>query len=132
MSTRRSARAASRQASSRGASPAISAVDIPATPRRTSRRAGNAPLPAIGLRTSTAYGTNTVPEPTRAAGPQVSEQLNSVLGGILNPVPETDTPSSKFQSPDVRKFANQLEPSLRRPQGARMDTAVVALLLLHL
>jgi hypothetical protein len=99
MSTRRSTRATSRQASSRGASPAISTADIPATPRRASRRggsAGNATLTAVGLRTSTAYGTNTVPEPARAAGPQVGEQLNSVLGEILNPVTETDTPGSKF------------------------------------
>jgi hypothetical protein len=97
MSTRRSTRATSRQASSRGASPAISTADIPATPRRASRRGGstvNAPLPAVGLRTSTAYGTNTVPEPARAAGPQVGEQLNSVLGEILKPVQETT--GSKF------------------------------------
>jgi hypothetical protein len=99
MSTRRSTRATSRQASSRGASPAISTADIPASPRRASRRGGstgNAALPAVGLRTSTAYGTNTVPEPARAAGPQVGEQLNSILGEILNPVTETDTPGSKF------------------------------------
>jgi hypothetical protein len=105
MSTRRSTRATSRQASSRGASPAISTADVPATPRRTSRRGGNtgnAPLPAVGLRTSTAYGTNTVPEPARAAGPQVGEQLNSVLGGILNPVIETNTSSSKFQWVEAR------------------------------
>lgn len=99
MSTRRSTRATSRQASSRGASPAISTADVPATPRRATRRGGsaaNAPLPAVGLRTSTAYGTNTVPEPARAAGPQVGEQLDSVLGGILNPIVETNDPGGKF------------------------------------
>ena len=99
MSTRRSTRASSRQASSRGASPAISTADIPATPRRALRRggaAGNAQLPAIGTRTSTAYGTNTVPEPARAGGPQVGQQLNSVLGGILDPIAASTTSSSKF------------------------------------
>jgi len=99
MSTRRSTRATSRQASSRGASPAISTADIPATPRRPSRRggaAGNAPLPVVGTRTSTAYGTNTVPEPARATGPQVGQQLNSVLGDILDPIAAATTPGSKF------------------------------------
>jgi hypothetical protein len=103
MSTRRSTRATSRQASDRGASPAISTADIPATPRRASRRGGstaNAPLPAVGLRTSTAYGTNTVPEPARAAGAQVGEQLNNILGGILNPVPETTTSDGMFLQPE--------------------------------
>jgi len=100
MSTRRSTRATSRQASDRGASPAISTADIPATPRRASRRGGTpgiAPLPAIGTRTSTAYGTNTVPEPPRGAGPQVGQQLNSVLGGILDPIAAVTTPGSKFE-----------------------------------
>ncbi|KAE9371450.1 hypothetical protein N431DRAFT_441452 [Stipitochalara longipes BDJ] len=105
MSTRRSTRATSRQASSRGASPAISTADIPATPRRASRRgaaAGNPPLPAIGTRTSTAYGTNTVPEPARATGPQVGQQLNSVLGGILDPIPAATTPGRGSRTPAGR------------------------------
>jgi hypothetical protein len=102
MSTRRSTRATSRQASSRGASPAISNADIPNTPvsatRRASRRSGNAPLPAVGLRASAAYGTNTVAQPGRVAGPQVSDQISNVLSGLLEPVPEIDheNGSSKF------------------------------------
>ncbi|PMD35914.1 hypothetical protein L207DRAFT_515658 [Hyaloscypha variabilis F] len=105
MSTRRSTRATSRQASDRGASPAISTADIPATPRRASRRGGTpgiAPLPAIGTRTSTAYGTNTVPEPPRGAGPQVGQQLNSVLGGILDPIAAVTTPGRRSRTPAGR------------------------------
>jgi hypothetical protein len=106
MSTRRSTRATSRQADSRGASPAISTADIPATPRRASRKSGTVtlntgPLPPVGVRASTAYGTNTIPDPARSAGPQVSQQLNSVLSGILNTVPEND---SKFHSSKNRKL----------------------------
>lgn len=88
MSTRRSTRATSRQASEAGASPAPSTA---ATPRR--RRPANAPLPAVGTRTSTAYGTNTVAQPSRAAGPQISNQVIDVLQGIIQ---NDDTASSKF------------------------------------
>jgi hypothetical protein len=106
MSTRRSTRATSRQASSRGASPAISNPDIPNTPasatRRTSRRAGNTTLPAVGLRASTAYGTNTVAQPGRAAGPQVSDQISNVLSGLLEPVPENDHENGGSKPSDLK------------------------------
>lgn len=95
MSTRRSTRATSKQASSRGASPAVSAADFP-TPRRTTRRAGNEPLPAIGIKTSTAYGTNTLAEPARSSGPEIAAQLDSVLGNILRPTGGAS--SSKFDA----------------------------------
>ena len=88
MSTRRTTRATSRQASETGASPAPSTA---ATPRR--RRLANTVLPAVGTRTSTAYGTNTVPQPSRAAGPQVSNQVVDILHGIIQ---NDDTASSKF------------------------------------
>ncbi|KAG4444207.1 hypothetical protein IFR05_000304 [Cadophora sp. M221] len=84
MSTRRSTRGASRQASSRGASPAISTSDIPATPRRAARRPSN-PLPAVGARQSTAYGSNTIPPPA-ADAPPVSRGFSEVLEAELNPV----------------------------------------------
>jgi len=97
MSTRRTTRATSRQADSRGASPAVSVADIPATPRRVARRSGNAPLPAVGLRASTAYGTNTVPQPVVSSGPQVSEQLTNVLDNLLQPIRQNETANSKFK-----------------------------------
>ncbi len=64
--------------------------------RRSARRAGNTPLPAVGLRSSTAYGTNTVAEPSRASGPVVGDQITNVLTGLLEPVYEEETASSKF------------------------------------
>lgn len=87
MSTRRTTRAASRQASSRAVSPAAS-VATTATPRRN-RRAGNEALPAVGLRQSTAYGTNTTAQPARITGPVVSDQINSVLRDLLTPDPHS-------------------------------------------
>jgi hypothetical protein len=89
MSTRRSTRAASRQASSVGAAPAIGSADIPSSPppRRTARRAGGGPLPTVALRPSTAYGTNTLPQPSRMSGPLVSDQVTDVLNNLLNPNP---------------------------------------------
>ncbi|KAG9235839.1 putative spindle pole body-associated protein sad1 [Amylocarpus encephaloides] len=87
MSTpRRTTRATSRQASSRGASPAPS--DVTATPKTTSRRAGNATLPPVKLRASTAYGTNTVPVTASRAGPHTNQHISDVLGQILQPVRE--------------------------------------------
>ncbi|KAL2070545.1 hypothetical protein VTL71DRAFT_13571 [Oculimacula yallundae] len=85
MSTRRSTRGASRQASSRGASPAISTSDIPATPRRTSNRRSANALPAVGARQSTAYGSNTIPPPA-ADAPPVARGFSEVLEAELNPV----------------------------------------------
>lgn len=84
MSSSRPTRAASRVASSRGASPAVSAVDVPITPRRTARRAGNAALPAVGLRQSTAYGTNNVANPARLGTQNLG--FEDVLENIRNPV----------------------------------------------
>jgi hypothetical protein len=97
MSTRRSTRAASRQAT-----PAVNG-DIPSTPapaRRTARRAGNTPLPAVSLKPSTAYGTNTIAQPAAAAGPIISEQINDVLKNLLKPVanPDPDSPPSPAKS----------------------------------
>lgn len=79
MSTRRSTRATSR--SSRAVSPAPS--NATTTTGRTRRRAGNEPLPAVGLRTSTAYGTNTTPKAPKTGGPVVSDQIETVLQGLL-------------------------------------------------
>jgi hypothetical protein len=98
MSARRTTRATSRQASETGASPAPSTT---ATPRR--RRLANTALPAVGTRTSTAYGTNTVPQPSRAAGPQVSNQVVDILHGIIQ---NDDTASSKFWEPPPLECAN--------------------------
>ena len=88
MSTRRSTRAVS-QANSRGATPAIGVNDIPNTPApRRARRAGNAGLPAVSLRPSTAYGTNTLPAPsTRMPNTMVSDSVSDVLNQILNHPP---------------------------------------------
>lgn len=89
---RRSTRAASRAASSRGTSPAISEQDIPATPsaRRTTRRSAASPLPAVGLRTSTAYGTNSTAQPSSMRGPDSQDPITNVLTGLLDPVREED------------------------------------------
>ncbi|CZS89290.1 uncharacterized protein RAG0_00688 [Rhynchosporium agropyri] len=95
MSTRRSTRGASRQASSRGASPAISTSDIPATPRRTSNRRQSNALPAVGARQSTAYGSNTIPPPA-ADAPPVARGFSEVLEAELNPIsiPRPKAPSN--------------------------------------
>ncbi|TVY35193.1 Sun domain-containing protein [Lachnellula occidentalis] len=77
MSTRRSTRAAS----SRAASP----TDAPTPQRRTARRAGNAQLPAVNLRASTAYGTNTTPLMSGRNGHEGNRQVNDVLHTLLAP-----------------------------------------------
>lgn len=105
MSTRRSTRGVSRAASSVGASPAVSAADIPSTPRRTTRRAGSVTsgaLPSVTARQSTAYGTNTIPPPVRDV-PPVADTINGVLGNILEPVHASSrADSSKFTVPRRR------------------------------
>ncbi|KAF4637724.1 hypothetical protein G7Y89_g340 [Cudoniella acicularis] len=105
MSTRRSLRGASRQASSRGASPAV--TDNPPTPRVSTRRAGNAPLPAVNLRASTAYGTNTVPAISSRSGHQPSQQLGDVLQNILKPVAEEETSNVSAAAGRGRKNAKK-------------------------
>jgi hypothetical protein len=88
MSTRRTTRATSKAASSRGASPALVEMDIPPTPagRRSSRKTGS--LPAIPTRASTAYGTNSTLQPTFLNRPEISQPLDNVLSGLLEPVLE--------------------------------------------
>ncbi|KAH8678715.1 hypothetical protein BGZ60DRAFT_249419 [Tricladium varicosporioides] len=88
MATRRSARATSRPVSSIASS---ANPDGLSSPRVTTRRAGSAQLPAVNVRSSTAYGTNTVPAlMTRAPQPQ-TQQLNDYLGNILDPVREEES-----------------------------------------
>ena len=93
MSTRRSTRAAS----SRAASP----TDAPTPQRRTARRAGNVQLPAVNLRASTAYGTNTTPLMSGRSGHEGSKQVNEVLHNLLAPKPD-DAASSKFRGSCIR------------------------------
>lgn len=122
MSTRRTTRATSKAASSRGASPAITESDIQATPsgRRSSRRAGSTtPLPAVASRSSTAYGTNTTVQPASLKVPESGEEINSALNSILQPqshtlpvVHEEDTPSEvgrEFNGCRVLVLANLLQ-----------------------
>jgi hypothetical protein len=99
MSTRRSTRASS-QANSRGATPAIGVNDTPYTPapRRAFRRAGNEPLPAVSLRPSTAYGSNTLPAPSRTTGPLVADQVQDVLKNLLAPNPNPPPVASSSKS----------------------------------
>lgn len=97
--TRRSTRAASRVSSAKASSPALSEQDIPPTPSTTAQRssrkaAASAALPAVGLKTSTAYGTNSTTQPTFMRGPETRDQINDVLGGILEPVREESSPSN--------------------------------------
>jgi hypothetical protein len=93
MSTRRSTRAAS----SRAASP----TDAPTPQRRTARRAGNAQLPAVNLRASTAYGTNTTPLMSGRSGHDNNQQLTDVLHKLLPPKAD-DTASSKSRASQIR------------------------------
>lgn len=97
MSTRRSTRAGSRAASSRGA-PSVNADDIPptpqlrATPARRSRRNDN--LPAVASTTSTAYGTNTLAAPKATArGAPLAHDISEVITGLLDPSPGAATPA---------------------------------------
>ena len=105
MSTRRTTRAASR--ASRDPSPAVSTADIPSTPRPRARRGqGNTPLPPVSLRPSNAYGTNTVPDPTRASGPVVADQITNVLTGLLEPVYQETASSKLLLSPGIPNEAH--------------------------
>ncbi|TVY27314.1 Sun domain-containing protein [Lachnellula hyalina] len=86
MSTRRSTRAASSRAESPPAAP---------TPqRRTARRAGNVQLPAVNLRASTAYGTNTTPLMSGRSGHEGNRQVNDVLHTLLAPKTKNDDKAS--------------------------------------
>lgn len=86
MSTRRSTRAASRQARSETGSVGVSESEAPAaTPRRSTRNRGSTPLPPVGLRPSTAYGTNSVLANSSVKGPQGSEEISDVLQNVLKP-----------------------------------------------
>ncbi|KAH6723024.1 hypothetical protein BKA61DRAFT_663760 [Leptodontidium sp. MPI-SDFR-AT-0119] len=118
MSTRRSTRGASRQASSRGASPAISTSDIPATPRRASNRRPSNALPAVGARQSTAYGSNTIPPPA-ADAPPVSRGFNEVLEAELNPVslPPPRAPSNNSRTQRRSPTPNASERSFADESG---------------
>ena len=90
MSTRRTTRATSKAASSRGGSPA--ATEVPPTPtsRRARRSTPNAGLPRVGLQTSTSYGTNSTRAPAtlRQPGTDQSTQINDVVQNLLNPIQE--------------------------------------------
>lgn len=99
--TRRTTRASSRAASSRGASPAIEEQDIPGSPssRHSTRRAtANTPLPQVGLQTSNSYGTNQIAQSSSMRTPGMGDQIGSVLGGLLEPVPEDHVSDGKFLS----------------------------------
>ncbi|KAH7355175.1 hypothetical protein BKA65DRAFT_475633 [Rhexocercosporidium sp. MPI-PUGE-AT-0058] len=118
MSTRRSTRGASRQASSRGASPAISTSDIPTTPRRAANRRSSNALPAVGARQSTAYGSNTIPPPT-ADAPPFARGFNEVLEAELNPVslPAPRAPSNAGRSQRRSPTSNASERSFADESG---------------
>ena len=92
--SRRTTRATSKAASSRGASPAIDEHDIPASPSSrlsSSRRASSkAPLPQVGLRTSNSYGTNQITQSAALKAPELGEKISNTLGNILDPVLEDD------------------------------------------
>jgi hypothetical protein len=103
MSTRRTTRATSKAASSRGVSPAITEISIPATPaRRSSRRAGSAtPLPSVPNKPSAAYGDNTTVQPAALKVPAAGQEIGSALNNILEPqsnglpvVNEEETPGT--------------------------------------
>jgi hypothetical protein len=116
---RRTTRASSRAASSRGPSPAIDEQDIPATPssRRTSSRRATStqPLPQVGLRTSSAYGTNQISQAASMRAPSGQENITSALGNILEPLREEEDSgsSSMFLCFNVSSFANNIPRSWR-------------------
>jgi hypothetical protein len=95
MSTRRTTRAASRQAESRGASPAPTDMTGAASTPRRPRRAGNALLPATATRQSTAYGTNTLADPRRVMLPPVTAQVDSILNSMQQPRPSSASSKPK-------------------------------------
>lgn len=80
MSTRRTARGTSKAPSEvSGASVVTGATN---TPRRRPRQSG--PLPAVGTKTSNAYGTNAVQSSVRTSGPQVADQITGVLDNLFD------------------------------------------------
>ena len=83
MSTRRTTRAGSRAASSRGNSPAATDVSVTS---RTSRRSGTSVLPGVGVRETTSYGTGVDSEPLFTG--EHSDDVSNVLQGILQPIHE--------------------------------------------
>jgi hypothetical protein len=97
MSTRRNTRAASRQ-SSRGISPSY--TESAAAPLTTTRRAGPESLPAVNLRSSTAYGRDPLYLATTRAGRHTGQVIENVLGDIIEPVratPAQETPGAASQ-----------------------------------
>ncbi|KAG0652714.1 SUN domain-containing 2 [Hyphodiscus hymeniophilus] len=126
MSTIRTTRSTTRAASSRGASPALTESSIPATPSAKSKRTGGpkTPLPTIAGRLSTSYGTNATHQPASLNVPESGQEVDNVLGNILQPqgitlptVREEDTSSEK--SRDGRPV------NTRRYRHGRADPVIV-------
>ncbi|PQE10231.1 spindle pole body-associated sad1 protein [Rutstroemia sp. NJR-2017a WRK4] len=127
MSTRRSTRAGSRAASSRGA-PSVNADDIiptseaRPTPGRRTRRNDN--LPAVSSTTSTAYGTNTLAAPRAVArGAPLAHDISEVITGLLEPPPVApeEPPTPEVEAPSRRAFpgASASAPKARSKTGSR-------------
>lgn len=84
MATRRSTRASSRAASSTRDQSPVAFSDME-TPRRNPRRKANkAPLPAVPVQASTAYGTKSPVKPASLSQDGHDEDLDTVLQDITH------------------------------------------------
>lgn len=86
MAIKRTTRASSKAISSRENSPTVSVTDTSHTPNLgRPRRSLNTPLPAVGLKASTAYGTNNSAHSTSVAAPKIDSDIKNFLREILKP-----------------------------------------------
>jgi hypothetical protein len=97
MSTRRQTRAASRQ-SSRGITPSYTGGAV--TPSTINRRAGPDSLPAVNLRSSTAYGEDPTFHATARASRHTGQGIEDVIGEIIpvRATPVRETPRAASQA----------------------------------
>ncbi|RKF59786.1 hypothetical protein OnM2_057005 [Erysiphe neolycopersici] len=102
MVTKRTTRSSSKAISSRENSPTVSVTDTSQTPILGRRhRSLNATLPAVGLKASTAYGTNNNAQSTRVAAPKIDIDVKNFLREILKPEKDGVTSARRSLSPSV-------------------------------
>ncbi|POS84208.1 hypothetical protein EPUL_003620, partial [Erysiphe pulchra] len=117
MVTRRTTRSSSKALSSRENSPTVSVADTSQAPiLGRPRRSLNTPLPAVGLKASTAYGTNNNALSTRVAAPKTDSDMKILLRDILKPEKDGVTSARQSLSPSVSMPFKGRESSRTTPE----------------